>query len=157
MAILFLVEWLLADHYEVPTAVSIVLLAGVLLVGLLGSLLTAYGERLTQLLPGTADIEHLVLYLWKRSRRVVVFILGATIVLLGIAMIVLPGPALIVIPLGLALLATEFVWARYLLNKFKETAHRVTGGLLPAKKEKTADKGHAELASDGVPGGVNEK
>ncbi len=34
--------------------------------------------------------------------------------------IVLPGPTILVIPLGLAILATEFVWARKLLNKFKD-------------------------------------
>jgi hypothetical protein len=34
-------------------------------------------------------------------------------------MIVLPGPAFIIIPLALAILATEFVWARLLLNKIK--------------------------------------
>jgi tellurite resistance protein TerC len=32
-------------------------------------------------------------------------------------MIVLPGPALVVLPAGLALLATEFVWARRLLRR----------------------------------------
>jgi hypothetical protein len=32
---------------------------------------------------------------------------------------VLPGPAFLVIPLGLAILATEFVWAEVLLKKAK--------------------------------------
>ncbi|RMG67971.1 MAG: hypothetical protein D6710_10755, partial [Nitrospirae bacterium] len=36
----------------------------------------------------------------------------------GIALIVLPGPATVVIPAALAILATEFVWARKLLKKF---------------------------------------
>src|SRR5581483_4118418 len=34
-------------------------------------------------------------------RRIVVMIVGGTILLLGVAMIVLPGPAIIVIPVGL--------------------------------------------------------
>ncbi len=34
-------------------------------------------------------------------------------------MIVLPGPAVLVIPLGLSILASELVWARKILNKFK--------------------------------------
>jgi hypothetical protein len=42
-------------------------------------------------------------------RRVIIAVIGGTIVLIGIAMIVLPGPAFIVIPLGVAILATEFV------------------------------------------------
>lgn len=45
-------------------------------------------------------------------RRVVVGILGGVLLLAGLAMVVLPGPAIVFIPLGLALLATEFNWAR---------------------------------------------
>ena len=39
---------------------------------------------------------------------------------IGMAMLVLPGPAIVVIPIGLGILATEFVWARNLLHKIKE-------------------------------------
>jgi tellurite resistance protein TerC len=39
---------------------------------------------------------------------------------IGIALIVLPGPAFIVIPLGLAILAVEFAWARRWLKKARE-------------------------------------
>jgi len=35
-------------------------------------------------------------------------------------MIFLPGPAFVVIPVGLAILATEFAWAKVLLDKLKE-------------------------------------
>ena len=38
----------------------------------------------------------------------------------GITLIFLPGPAIIVIPIGLAILATELVWAKHLLHKVKE-------------------------------------
>ncbi len=48
----------------------------------------------------------------KQVKRVVVAILGGTVLVIGFAFIVLPGPALIVIPLGLAILAIEFAWAR---------------------------------------------
>ena len=50
-------------------------------------------------------------------RRVIVAVIGFTVLLIGIAMIVLPGPAILVIPLALAILATEFLWARRLLTK----------------------------------------
>jgi tellurite resistance protein TerC len=53
-----------------------------------------------------------------------VAIAGFTVLLIGIAMIVLPGPAFIVIPLGLAILATEFVWAQALLHKAKSMITR---------------------------------
>ena len=48
----------------------------------------------------------------KHFKRIVVMVLGGTVLVLGIALIVLPGPAFIVIPLGLAILAMEFAWAR---------------------------------------------
>jgi tellurite resistance protein TerC len=52
-------------------------------------------------------------------RRVIVGVIGGTIILIGIAMIVLPGPAFIVIPIGLGILATEFVWARRVVRRGK--------------------------------------
>jgi len=45
-------------------------------------------------------------------RRVIVFFVGGVFLIIGVAMLVLPGPAIILIPLGLAILATEFRWAR---------------------------------------------
>ena len=50
-------------------------------------------------------------------RRIAVGVVGFTVLLIGLALVVLPGPAVVVIPLGLAILATEFVWARSLLIK----------------------------------------
>lgn len=52
-------------------------------------------------------------------RRVIVAIIGFTVLLIGVAMMVLPGPAILVIPLGLVILATEFVWAQRVLEKAK--------------------------------------
>jgi len=46
--------------------------------------------------------------------------MGFTMLIAWIAMIVLPGPAFIFIPAGLAILATEFMWAKKLLQKVKE-------------------------------------
>lgn len=58
----------------------------------------------------------------RLARRIAVACLGATVLLLGIALLVLPGPAFVVIPVGLAILATEFVWAQRLLRKTKQIA-----------------------------------
>lgn len=58
---------------------------------------------------------------YKAARRIAIAIVGATVVLLGIVMIVTPGPALIVIPVGLAILAIEFAWARRWLKHLRET------------------------------------
>ena len=47
-------------------------------------------------------------------------IVGFTLLFVGVAMLVLPGPAIVVIPIALAILATEFLWARRLLTKIKD-------------------------------------
>ena len=52
-------------------------------------------------------------------RRVVVTAGGGLLLLAGAAMLVLPGPGLLVIAAGLGLLATEFVWARRMLDGVK--------------------------------------
>lgn len=61
------------------------------------------------------------------ARKVVVAASGATVVAVGVALIVLPGPAIVVIPLGFAILATEFLWARRLLRRVKEGATGLLG------------------------------
>lgn len=52
-------------------------------------------------------------------RKLVVIVIGGTVLLIGIAMIVLPGPATVVIPAGLLILSLEFVWARRLVERAK--------------------------------------
>ena len=56
----------------------------------------------------------------KSIKKIIVGVIGFTILIIGVSMIVLPGPAFIVIPLGLAILATEFVWAKKWLDKVKQ-------------------------------------
>lgn len=55
----------------------------------------------------------------KQVRRVVIFVLGMSVVLFGVALLVLPGPAVVVIPAGLAILGIEFRWARNWLRRAK--------------------------------------
>jgi tellurite resistance protein TerC len=55
----------------------------------------------------------------NQAKRVVVAVVGFAVLLVGVAMLVLPGPALIVIPVGLGILATQFTWARILLQRVK--------------------------------------
>ena len=60
----------------------------------------------------------------RQVRRILILILGVSVILVGLALTVLPGPAFIVIPLGLGILATEFIWARRLLDRVKEAAEK---------------------------------
>lgn len=59
------------------------------------------------------------------AKRIVVAVVGGTVTLIGIALIVLPGPAFLIIPIGLSILATEFVWAKRFLEKARQMATRL--------------------------------
>ena len=71
-------------------------------------------------------MRNIIIKTQKQAKRLIIIVVGFTVLLLGVAMILLPGPAFIMIPLGLGILATEFVWARTLLNKFKEKLGKIT-------------------------------
>lgn len=73
-------------------------------------------------------MKHHVLKTLSQAKRLIVIVIGFTILAAGIAMIVLPGPAFVVIPVGLAILATEFIWARKLLDRVKERIARMRNG-----------------------------
>jgi len=63
-------------------------------------------------------------------KKFLIALIGGTVLLLGVAMLVLPGPGALVIAAGVAILATEFVWARRVWRKAKGTvarARRKTG------------------------------
>ena len=74
--------------------------------------------------------------LYKQIRKLVIFLIGTSIVLIGCVLFFTPGPAIIVIPVGLAVLATEFIWAKKLLKKFKETTSSITKSAKDVIKKK---------------------
>jgi len=61
----------------------------------------------------------------KQAKKLIISVIGFTVLLIGLAMVVLPGPAFIVIPIGLGILATEFIWAKKLLDRVKSSASNV--------------------------------
>ena len=77
------------------------------------------------LIAGAGTMKHFVIKTMAQARRMVMIVVGFTALIAGIAMIVLPGPAFVFIPIGLAILATEFVWARKLLDMVKERIERM--------------------------------
>ncbi len=72
---------------------------------------------------------------YKLARRIVIGVVGTTVVLMGVVMLVLPGPALIVIPAGLAILALEFAWARRWLRIARERSRQALEQLRVLKPE----------------------
>lgn len=107
-------------RYDQPATVATMI--GILLVGGVGvgaSLLIAHRARERRPTP-LEDVTDAVLTTRRNLRKVVVLIVGTCVVIFAIAIGPLPGPGfLIIAPLGLAILATEFIWARRLLNQLK--------------------------------------
>lgn len=60
-------------------------------------------------------------------RKVIIGVIGCTVLLIGVVMVVLPGPAVIVIPIGLAILATEFAWAARIIRRGSVFVARIKG------------------------------
>jgi tellurite resistance protein TerC len=82
----------------------------------------------------------LIIHTLKQARRLVIIVVGFTVLLIGLALLVLPGPAFVVIPVGLAILATEFVWARKLLARVKREATRAVSAVTGRPPRRSSDK-----------------
>jgi uncharacterized protein (TIGR02611 family) len=89
--------------------------------------------------------------------RLVILIAGLFLLIIGIIMIFTPGPAIVFIPAGLALLATEFEWARRILRRVRplidaaiEKAKRKKEEAQTRRRRKKADS--AASPSDETPG-----
>ncbi len=102
---------------------------------LLTSLVITEKQLERMLGPLAADFRVTAKRTLRQLKRLLIFTLGGTIVLLGVAMIFMPGPATVVIPLGLAVLATEFIWAKRLLVSTVDRAKELLSRSHNEKKE----------------------
>jgi tellurite resistance protein TerC len=66
----------------------------------------------------------------KQAKRLVLIVVGFTVILLGVIMLVTPGPGIAAIAGGVAILATEFVWAKKLLKRFGDGANNLKNSFL---------------------------
>ena len=76
----------------------------------------------------------------RNGKRIAVFVVGVVLVVGGLAMLVLPGPGILIVIAGLAVLATEFMWAERLLDQAKQQAGKAkekAGGLLRRRRQQT--------------------
>lgn len=62
----------------------------------------------------------------RNFRKVCILIAGTAVIVFGIIIAPLPGPGpTILVPIGIAILATEFIWAKRLLDQLKEQGDRL--------------------------------
>jgi len=73
--------------------------------------------------------------LYKQIKKLVIFLIGISVLLFGCVLFFTPGPAIVVIPIGLGILATEFIWAKKLLKKFKEKVDSISKSAKNVKKK----------------------
>jgi uncharacterized membrane protein YbaN (DUF454 family) len=70
-------------------------------------------------------------------RKLIVLVIGFTLIAIGSVLIILPGPFTLPFMIGgLFILAIEFTWARSLLNKAQESAKKVDPRKLRKRKQK---------------------
>ena len=56
----------------------------------------------------------------RTAKRAGISLIGGAVIGCGLVMLVTPGPGLLVIAAGLAVLATEFVWAERILTRLRD-------------------------------------
>jgi uncharacterized protein (TIGR02611 family) len=84
----------------------------------------------------------------RQARRVIVAVIGFTLLALGVVMLVTPGPGMLVIFFALSVLAAEFVWARRLLKRLKKQAADLSAGILGSLKSTRSGAADAATQSD---------
>jgi uncharacterized protein (TIGR02611 family) len=90
--------------------------------------------------PAVVPFKVVARFIRRSGKRIAVTIAGFAVLLAGVAMLVLPGPGVLVIIGGLAILATEYVWAQRLLATAKEKASQAKDAVL-GKKDTSSDDG----------------
>ena len=79
--------------------------------------------------------------------RTVVGILGGGLAIVGLLMVPLPGPGWLVVFLGLAILGTEFHWAKRLAGWLKRALDRFWAWWKARRARKAATKSNLEAAA----------
>ncbi len=128
------IKMLIEHHYPIPTFASLLIIVAILATGIIASLIAVRRQGFTirdAIKAGEVEPrpEGFAEYAWKQARRLAVLVVGSGVIMVGIAMLVLPGPGTVVIPVGLAILSTEFLWARRILHRLKKEAMNVVNSI----------------------------
>jgi uncharacterized protein (TIGR02611 family) len=83
--------------------------------------------------PAFVPVKVVGRFIQRSGRRIAVTVAGFAVLLVGVALLVLPGPGWLLIFIGLAILATEYVWAERLLKTAKRKAEQAKDAVLRKK------------------------
>lgn len=113
------IKMLISHHYQINTLTSLIVITSILILAVLMSLQKEDHADFIESSPLAGDLGKIYHLTYGGLKRILILVIGISVLVIGIIMIFTPGPAIIVIPAGLAILATEFIWARVLLKRFK--------------------------------------
>jgi uncharacterized protein (TIGR02611 family) len=106
-------------------------------------------------LPDWHSPREIYRFIFRSTKRIVIFVVGVALVLLGILLIPVPGPFSIPLMIaGLAVLATEYVWAQRVLDVAKDKAKQASEAAKRSifkRKPKPEPMGEPELEPEAVP------
>lgn len=113
--------------HRVPTEASLAAIIAAVGVGVSFAVRWGSARQSTELeSPLGPDAERIARLTLTPARKLIVLVVGVTVVLIGVVMIgPVPGPGIVVVPIGLSILAAEFVWARRLLQKYSQHVQNV--------------------------------
>lgn len=108
------------DRDELTTSITLAGIIGVVSTAVGASIIRARRQRqLDESRPTPLeDIAEAVALTQRNLRKVVILMAGTIIIIVAVIIAPLPGPGFIILaPIGLAVLATEFIWAKRLLTQ----------------------------------------
>lgn len=94
---------------------------------------------------GMEGFGRILRFVLRGTRRLVVFVVGVSVVVVGLILVPLPGPGWAIVFAGFAILATEFTWAEVVLTKAKRQLARFAD---KAKAIRSKDAGAGEAGGD---------
>jgi uncharacterized protein (TIGR02611 family) len=105
--------------------------------------------------PAVVPFRVVALFVGRNAKRIVVTIVGAVVVIVGLILIPLPGPGWLIVFAGLAILATEYVWAQRLLNYSMRKVGQAKDAVLRKKPNDGGSVGEPQdpTGTDGSHGG----
>jgi uncharacterized protein (TIGR02611 family) len=89
--------------------------------------------------PAFLPVKAVGRFIGRNGKRIAVTVVGFVVILAGIVLLVLPGPGWALIFLGLAILATEYVWARRMLDQAKEKFGQAKDAVLRKNRKDPGD------------------
>jgi uncharacterized protein (TIGR02611 family) len=89
--------------------------------------------------PAVVPFKVVVRFIGRNAKRTAVTVVGFAVVLIGVVLIPLPGPGWLIVFGGLAILATEYVWAQRLLSYSKRRVGQARDVVLRRKPAATGE------------------